>query len=203
MAERRLLPAPERAASILAAASRAFSAAGYAATTIDGIAAEAGITKLIVYRHFGSKHDLYRAVLDQVRAALAAAPPPPVDAADPVAAAAASLQAYLAACRAHPDAFRLLVVHAAREPEFAAYAEEIRHDGLPAAEENLTMITDPVLRRWAARTIGATVDAAVLAWLDLVPAADPAGDAAMAQRLARVIAGIAAAAMDRPPDGSD
>jgi AcrR family transcriptional regulator len=195
MAERRLLPAPERAASILAAASRAFGAAGYTATTIDDIAAAAGITKLIVYRHFGSKHDLYRAVLDQVRAALAAAPPPPSDAADPVTAAAASLQAYLAACRAHPDAFRLLVTHAAREPEFAAYAEEIRHDGVPAAEESLTMIADPVRRRWAARTIGATVDAAVLAWLDLAPDADPADDADLARRLARAIAGIAAAAM--------
>ena len=32
-----------------------------------------------------------------------------------------------------------------------------------------------MLRRWAVRTIGATVDAAVLAWLDLAPAASPQG----------------------------
>jgi AcrR family transcriptional regulator len=196
MAERRLLPAPERAASILAAASRVFSVAGFAATTIDDIAAGAGITKLIVYRHFGSKEVLYRAVLDQVGAALDAVPRPPTDAADPMAAAAASLLAYVTACRAHPDAFRLLVTHAVREPEFAAYAEAIRERGVPTAEDNLTMIEDPVRRRWAARTIGATVDAAVVAWLDLAPEADPARDADLARRLAGVIGGIAAAAMD-------
>jgi AcrR family transcriptional regulator len=195
MAERRLLTAPERAASILAAASRAFSAAGYAATTIDDIAAEAGITKLIVYRHFGSKADLYRAVLDQIGTALAATPRLEPGSPDPVAVATAALGTYLAACRAHPDAFRLLVTHAVREPEFADHAAAIRGQGVPAAEETLTMISDPVRRRWAARTIGATVDAAVLAWLDLSPDADAAADADLARRLAKALGGIAAAAM--------
>jgi hypothetical protein len=38
---RKLLRAPERSAGILAAAAREFAAGGYAATTVDGIAAAA------------------------------------------------------------------------------------------------------------------------------------------------------------------
>uniref|UniRef100_UPI0013D3C789 TetR family transcriptional regulator n=1 Tax=Fodinicola feengrottensis TaxID=435914 RepID=UPI0013D3C789 len=41
----KLLSAPERSASVLAAAARVFAAGGYARTSIDDIAAEAGITK--------------------------------------------------------------------------------------------------------------------------------------------------------------
>jgi AcrR family transcriptional regulator len=36
---------------------------------MDEVAARAGITKLIVYRHFGSKTELYQAVLESVFAA--------------------------------------------------------------------------------------------------------------------------------------
>ena len=35
--------------------------AGFAATSMDDVAAASGITKLIVYRHFDSKEELYRA----------------------------------------------------------------------------------------------------------------------------------------------
>jgi len=40
-----------------------FGRDGYAATTLDGIAAAAGITKPMIYRHFDSKKDLYLAIL--------------------------------------------------------------------------------------------------------------------------------------------
>jgi AcrR family transcriptional regulator len=38
---------------------------------MDDVAAEAGVTKLIVYRHFDSKEELYRSVLDGVNARIA------------------------------------------------------------------------------------------------------------------------------------
>src|ERR687892_920956 len=69
----RRLPRAERRDQILAAATRAFARAGFAATSLDDIAAEAGISRVILYRHFESKTDLYRAVLDRVRARLTAA----------------------------------------------------------------------------------------------------------------------------------
>lgn len=59
----RKLPAEERRASIARAARPLFARRGYAATTLDDIAAAAGVTKPIVYRHFGSKKGLYLALL--------------------------------------------------------------------------------------------------------------------------------------------
>ena len=60
----RRLPRTERREQIIAAATRAFAGAGFAATNLDDIAAEAGVSRAILYRHFDSKTDLYQAVLD-------------------------------------------------------------------------------------------------------------------------------------------
>jgi AcrR family transcriptional regulator len=53
----------ERRALIARVAGRLFARDGYAATRIDDIAAAAGVTKPIVYRHFESKKALYMALL--------------------------------------------------------------------------------------------------------------------------------------------
>ena len=39
---------------------------GFADTSMEDVAAACGVTKLIVYRHFGSKEELYREILQQV-----------------------------------------------------------------------------------------------------------------------------------------
>ncbi|MEJ7876675.1 MAG: TetR/AcrR family transcriptional regulator [Solirubrobacterales bacterium] len=54
---------PERRELIALEAGRLFGRLGYGATRLDDIAAAAGVTKPIVYRHFGSKKDLYIALL--------------------------------------------------------------------------------------------------------------------------------------------
>src|SRR6266496_1646003 len=59
----RRLRRAERREQILDAATRAFARAGFAATSLDDVAAEAGITRVILYRHFESKAEMYRAVL--------------------------------------------------------------------------------------------------------------------------------------------
>src|SRR5690349_3377739 len=69
---RRRLNTQERAASILDTAAAVFARQGYAPTTVDQVAAEAGVSKLMVYRHFNSKRELYLAILDQVRQRLTA-----------------------------------------------------------------------------------------------------------------------------------
>jgi AcrR family transcriptional regulator len=63
----RRLPLAERRALIIEAAGRLFGEHGYERTRIDEIAAAAGVTKPIVYRHFDSKRDLYLALLDRHR----------------------------------------------------------------------------------------------------------------------------------------
>jgi len=60
------LSAPERRAAIVAAALRVFSEGSYAGATTAQIAREAGISEPILYRHFGSKKELYFACLDTV-----------------------------------------------------------------------------------------------------------------------------------------
>ena len=62
----RRLRRAERREQILAA-----TRAEYTATSLDDIAAEAGITRVILYRHFDSKTDRKRAVLDRACTRLA------------------------------------------------------------------------------------------------------------------------------------
>jgi AcrR family transcriptional regulator len=57
---------PETAGRILAAAEEAFAAHGLAGARTERIAARAGVNKGLLYYYFGSKRDLYRAVLRQL-----------------------------------------------------------------------------------------------------------------------------------------
>src|ERR1700743_3900652 len=50
---------------VLAAAQRVFIARGYAGATLEAIAEEAGFSKGVVYSQFGSKPDLFFALLQQ------------------------------------------------------------------------------------------------------------------------------------------
>lgn len=49
--------------AILDAATRRFLRQGFAATTMDAIAAEAGVSKLTVYAHFADKDNLFQAIV--------------------------------------------------------------------------------------------------------------------------------------------
>jgi AcrR family transcriptional regulator len=59
------LPAAERRQAVLDAALRVFAAGSYRSSTTAEIAKEAGVSEPILYRHFGSKRDLYLACLDE------------------------------------------------------------------------------------------------------------------------------------------
>ena len=58
------LPRGQRKQQLLAAALHVFVKTGYHAASMDEIAAQAGVTKPVLYQHFGSKRDLYMAVLE-------------------------------------------------------------------------------------------------------------------------------------------
>jgi AcrR family transcriptional regulator len=64
------LPAHERRDLILRVAGARFARDGYATTRLDDIAADAGVTKPVVYRHFASKQALYLALLERHEADL-------------------------------------------------------------------------------------------------------------------------------------
>jgi len=59
------LTADERRQAVLDTACRVFSRSSYRGATTAEIAREAGISEPILYRHFGSKRDLYLACLDE------------------------------------------------------------------------------------------------------------------------------------------
>ena len=166
-ATRRLLSREERQASILRAAATAFARAGFAATSMEDVAAEAGITKLIVYRHFDSKEDLYKAVLagvsDRLREEFLAGLHQRA-----VERSGFTVRSILTVARENPDGFRLLTVHAAREPQFTAALVEFRDRGVALADGLLAdMIPDPVVKAWATRTIVDYLVQGVNAWLDV------------------------------------
>ncbi|WP_274555491.1 TetR family transcriptional regulator [Streptomyces spiramyceticus] len=101
--------AARRRRELLEAADRVVLRDGPQAS-MNAIAAEAGITKPILYRHFGDKGGLYRALakrhtdalLDALRAALDA----PADRRERV---EATLDTYLAAIEALPEVYRFLM----------------------------------------------------------------------------------------------
>lgn len=62
----------ERRELIVQAASHLFATRGYERTTVEDVAAAAGVTKPIVYRHFGAKKQLHLALLALHRDALLA-----------------------------------------------------------------------------------------------------------------------------------
>jgi len=63
----RVVQGEETRAALLTAARELFGGAGYAATSLDEVAARAGVTKGALYHHFRGKADLFLAVYEQVK----------------------------------------------------------------------------------------------------------------------------------------
>ena len=168
---RRLLKRPERRQALITAAARAFARGGYAATSLDDVAAEAGVSRVLIYRHFDSKTGLYEAVLEDVAEQLKVATGHPD--LDP-----SSLQSLVDAAQQNPDGFRLFFRQSGREPEFKRHADELRLAMKTTAEPYLReAIPDPQRLAWAAEVIPAIAIEAVIAWLDAgQPSPETAGD---------------------------
>jgi AcrR family transcriptional regulator len=180
----RRLRRAERREQLLAAATHAFAGTGFAATSLDDIAQAAGISRVLLYRHFDSKTDLYRAVLDRAIGRLTAA----VGTRDYT---WASIDALLQAAAQDPDGFRLLFHHAAREPEFRSQMDRFRRGMVATARRELArIIPDRGWARWAAQLAPVVAIEAVMAWLD---AGQPDPDQA-ADRIRQALAGVVAAA---------
>lgn len=108
-AERQRTAAESRRRELLEAADRVVLRDGPGAS-MNAIAAEAGITKPILYRHFGDKGGLYRALAkrhtDALLIALRAALDAPAERRRRV---ESTLDTYLAAIEARPQVYRFLM----------------------------------------------------------------------------------------------
>ena len=121
------LPAAERRAQLVDAALALFAAEGFQSTTMDAVAAEAGVTKPVLYQHFPSKRELFlellrdvgRRLSENVGAATAAA-------ASPREMVENGFAAYFDFVGEHPDQFRLLFGEGVRiDAEFAVEVMQV------------------------------------------------------------------------------
>ncbi|HEX3823860.1 MAG TPA: TetR/AcrR family transcriptional regulator [Mycobacteriales bacterium] len=164
--------AEDRRAVLLAAADRVVQRDGPAAS-MNVIAAEAGITKPILYRHFGDKGGLYRALaarhieelLERLRAALTTR-------GGLTTRTRATIDAYLASIEERPQVYRFLVHRAAvEEPGVRGQVEGfVRRFGDELAtgirSEPALGEVEPVRAQILAHAIAGMVQAAGDWWLD-------------------------------------
>lgn len=66
------MPRAQRRSQLLELATRVFTEKGFQSTSMDDIAAAAGVTKPVLYQHFDSKETLYLEVLDIIAEAMIA-----------------------------------------------------------------------------------------------------------------------------------
>lgn len=138
--------------------------------SMDDIASEAGITKPVLYRHFGDKDGLYTALTERYIAELVVALRSAVSAPDPRSRLAATIDAYLSYVEREPERYRFLL-HASEQPRTAPLMTEFRHRHVAncafAAVENIQRAgLDPGFAKpWAECVIG-MVRAAGTSWLE-------------------------------------
>ena len=145
---------------------------------MDDVAAACGVTKLIVYRHFETKEELYRAILQEVIDRLGEELTSGLHAPS-IRGLGARTQ--LTVARENPDGYTLLWRHASREPRFAACAAEIRAGAIEVVRQLSGLDSgDPTLDHWKAEVLFSYLVDATLAWLD---SGDPRRDDEMAERI--------------------
>ncbi|HET9444289.1 MAG TPA: TetR/AcrR family transcriptional regulator [Acidimicrobiales bacterium] len=115
------LPAPRRRRQLLDVAIECFAARGFHGTSMDDVALAAGVTKPVLYQHFGSKRDLYLQILEDVGSQLMEAIAKATAAAGgPHEQVEAGFAAYVGFLQERPQAFPLLFGGGAkRDAEFA------------------------------------------------------------------------------------
>ena len=138
--------------------------------SMDEIAAEAGITKPVLYRHFGDKDGLYGALTARYVDELAHELRPSIGTNDPRSRLAATIDAYLSYVEREPERYRFLL-RAGEQPRTAPLVADFRRRHMA----NCTIAADETVRRagldpefaetWAQCVIG-MVRAAGTSWLE-------------------------------------
>jgi AcrR family transcriptional regulator len=174
----RRLPVAERRALIVEAAGRLFGERGYESTRLDDIAAAAGVTKPIVYRHFDSKRDLYLALLDRHREDL-----PGFVATMPAEGTTEErlrpvLDGWLDYVEAHFYAWKMLFRDTGGGPEIAARRGEVHAEARAVLVELIRSLADkPIPRRQLeplAELMSMGMGALVLWWIEDAAVSRPA-----------------------------
>ncbi|MDF7774799.1 helix-turn-helix domain containing protein [Sphingomonas sp. AOB5] len=127
----------KRRVQLLRAAADVLEQRGLRQATMDQVATQAGVSKVILYRYFKSKDGLVDAVLEEVVEAILEA--------DREEAAwwTDRIRRTLPVARAHAAAMKLLVRHAAHDPIFGVHLERLTAALVEAVIERETEILGP------------------------------------------------------------
>lgn len=99
----------QRREQLIGVARSVFAERGYEATTVEEIAERAGVSKPVVYEHFGGKEGLYAVVVDREVLILTDRITAALDASHPRVAAEQAAEAFLAYIEESEEGFRILV----------------------------------------------------------------------------------------------
>ena len=171
------LPAAKRRLQLLAVALDVFAERGFYSTSMNDVADAAGVTKPVLYQHFGSKRELFvellTAIGDELRDTIAKAT---TDASGPRQQIEQGMVAYFRFVDSRTDSFRVLFGSGARrDPEFASFARSVEEsiaesiaqlivvDGQPAEHRDVLAhgivgMTETASRHWLAHDRTPDVD---------------------------------------------
>lgn len=167
MAKRTRMPAVERRSLIVGAAAARFADSGYDGTTLDDVAADAGVTKPVLYRHFESKKELYLELLRRHRDDL----PGFLDgAADGAGGLPAILDGWFAYARANSHGWRMLFRDQGGDAEIVAFRGEVQNRAREVLAGWLAAVADPPIPgaqlEPTAEVIRAGLAGLILWWVD-------------------------------------
>jgi AcrR family transcriptional regulator len=161
------LPAARRRRQLLDVALEVFATSGYHQTSMEEVAEAAGVTKPVLYQHFGSKRELYLELLEDVGGQMMAAVAKAVASArNPHQQVEAGFGAYFRFVEANESAFKLLFGGGARRDE--EFADAVRRVETSVADEIAVLIeadVDPDHRRLLAHGLVGLAEATSRQWV--------------------------------------
>ena len=173
--QRRRLPPHERRVLIVEAAGRLFGEHGYEGTRLDAVAAAAGVTKPVLYRHFDSKTALYLALLERHREDLGSFVEAIPDHGTLEQRLRAVLEVWFAYVESHVYAWKMLFRDTGGSPEVHAFRREVHARARAVLAEVIGSLAEAPIpaheREPLAELMSMGMAALVLWWMD-----DPAAE---------------------------
>lgn len=162
----RRLSSNERRGQLLRVAAELFARTGYDATTMDQVAAAAGVTKPLLYQHFESKHALYEELVTTAatqlldRLAVAASPN-----AAPREKVERGLDAFFSTLLSDDASFLLLLTPSADE-DIARHLDAVEHSIIEFVDPLIDAGLDDDHRRLLAAAVVGMAKSSVAYWLE-------------------------------------
>jgi AcrR family transcriptional regulator len=191
---RQRLPAAERRSQLLEVALERFAASGYHNTSMEDIADAAGVTKPVLYQHFGSKRMLYLELLETVgQELLREVRDQAAAATEPYQQVLAGFQAYFRFVSERTSAFQLLFGSGARQnDEFADVVQTMEESVAATVATFINSDIDPGHKELLGYAIVGLGEVTARFWVSRrdeagYPDLDPAEAGLLAVRLADLV----------------